>query len=147
MTTTMPYVYRVKAVEKVTDGDTYWLHLDVGFRNTLLAHLRLNGYDTPELNRGSAYEKEQGAIATEFVADWFTSRLAQFGSRVWVRTEKDPDNFGRWLATVWSEEEGEPNSDLGHALMANSLAVESPGGKVKWRDYYDTASTATVEEL
>lgn len=134
---TLPYVYRVRTIEKVTDGDTYWLHLDVGFRQTILAHLRLNDYDTPELRRGDDYEKAQARIATDVVGDWLTRNLAEPDTKVWARTEKDPDSFGRWLVILWFER-GDEVEWVHGVLLDQDLAVESPGGKVKWRDVHGT---------
>lgn len=121
------YVYRVESVEKVTDGDTFWLHLDVGFRQTQLTHIRLAGFDCPERNSGSAYEKERARDATEMAFIVLT------GWPIWVRTEKDPDNFGRWLGHIWAERlDGDVL--LGDTLRQSNLASVWP---TRWRDEFD----------
>jgi micrococcal nuclease len=44
-----PFVYRLKTVAKVVDGDTVDLDLDLGFSITLRQRVRLIGVDAPEL--------------------------------------------------------------------------------------------------
>ena len=122
---TPDYVYRVKAIEKVTDGDTYWLHLDVGFRQSQLTHLRLNGWDCPEMNRGTTFEKAEAIRARDVAADFLWD-----DSEIWCRTYKDPDNFGRWLCDLWTD-----FIDLGTYLSNEDLATRWP---TRWRDTYDT---------
>src|SRR5436190_1040162 len=105
--TTLPYVYRVTEVVKVTDGDTYWLRLDVGFRQSILIDCRLDGWDAPEMTRGTTYEKQQAVIAKQVATDWLISAIAvTAGKGLWIRTEKDPDDFGRWLGDLWVESGG-----------------------------------------
>lgn len=125
------YVYKAKDILKVTDGDTFWLYLNVGFYETHLTNIRLLDYDCPELNRGSAFEKERASVAkaitTEFLANGVLS-----GS-LYVRTEKDPDSFGRWLGEVWIETATSYRL-LGKALEELNLATVWP---TRWREVYD----------
>ena len=74
---TRPYIYRVTEVVKVTDGDTYWLRLDVGFRQTLLVNLRLLGYDCPERTRGSERERQLAKAATATAEQFFRFELEE----------------------------------------------------------------------
>lgn len=129
--TSQQYVYRVARVEKVTDGDTFWLHLDIGFRETLLIDCRLDGWDCPETNRGSDYEKQQAKAATALTTDFLTNPAAP----LWVRTEKDPDDFGRWLGDVWQETGDGTQTHLGDVLAAQQLASPWP---TRWHEMYDT---------
>ena len=131
--TSRQYVYRVTEVVKVTDGDTYWIKVDVGFRATVLVNIRLDGYDCPERNSGSLFEKNSAATATAFASLWLRDAL---GTGLWVRTEKDPDNFGRWLGDVWVEYDGDqwPERHLGAELRAQGLASIWP---TRWRQEFD----------
>lgn len=133
--TPQQYVYKVVEVAKVTDGDTYWLRLDVGFRQLLLINARLSGWDCPERFRGSTYEREMGSDALAFAGTWFR---AAAGLDIWVQTYKDPDNFGRWLTDVWASNQGVNVSDLGEYLAERQLAVPWPK---RWRDVHDQGST------
>lgn len=128
------YEFPVNTIEKITDGDTYWLHLDVGFRQSMLAHLRLNEWDTPELRRGSDYEKEQAKRAKKLVEGFMWNHLESEG--LWVRTYKDPDSFGRWLADVWGYD-SRGKVDLGQYLADMNLATPWP---TRWREEYDTTT-------
>jgi micrococcal nuclease len=47
MGTPEPFVYRLKALVKVVDGDTLDLELDLGFSLVLRQRVRLYGLDAP----------------------------------------------------------------------------------------------------
>jgi endonuclease YncB( thermonuclease family) len=124
------YVYRVTEVVKVTDGDTFWLRVDVGFRALVLAHTRLNGYDTPERNSRDPYEREAAALAAGHAAAFLHAALAD--GDLWVKTYKDPDSFGRWLGDVTSG-----GVLLGESLRAEGLASLWP---TRWREEFAATS-------
>lgn len=134
-----PWQFKVVGVEKITDGDTYWLRLDVGFRQTQLTHLRLLDYDTPELFRPqSDYERGEARRAKEVVEEWFLF-INDPSTTVVVRTENDPDSFGRWLGEFTAhKEDGElhVNGHLGRHLSNLMLASEWP---LRWREVFDEA--------
>ena len=136
MSTTKQYVYKVVAVERFVDGDTFWLRVDVGFREWVLIDCRLDGYDTAETHMGSDTEKAVGRLAASFTEDWLTGHLAS--DTVWVQTEKDPDSFGRWLGTVWYEAADGTAGHLGVALRALGYASVWP---TRWHEEYDPQST------
>ena len=98
------YVYRA-AVERVVDGDTVDVVVDVGFTTTRLERLRLRGVNTPE--RG-----EPGwAEATAFLRD-----LLPAGSPCVVRTYKArPETLGRYVADVWTA----PGDPVAAAIIAH----------------------------
>lgn len=100
MTVETAYDYRATIIRWV-DGDTVWLtawreeEFDFGFRARLKFRFehdlecRLYGIDTPE--RGQPRYKEASAAARE---------AAPIGTSVDLSTYKDPEKYGRWLATV-----------------------------------------------
>lgn len=118
----MDYTYRLGRVERVTDGDTFWVHLDVGFRTTVLAHCRLNAADCPELRGTDPVERAAGQEARDYVAEFLAWPCT-------VTTHKDPDSFGRWLVDVRRD----AGPDLATALTAAGLATYWP---TRWRDVY-----------
>ena len=121
------YVYKISSIERIVDGDTYDLHVDVGFHATFASRFRLRGWDTPELRRGSEFEKQSAVSATRFVERWFeVERLDQYR----IRTHKS-DSFGRWLCDIWRSGS---TSDLGEALHRADLATPWP---TRWRDVFD----------
>lgn len=93
------YDYAVDEVIRVVDADTFDLtvgwEVDHGFylkeRKRWTTRFRLYGFDAVESS------SETGHIATAFVIQWFEERKGL----VRVATHK-PDNFGRWLADVYS---------------------------------------------
>jgi endonuclease YncB( thermonuclease family) len=119
----MVYDYEVTEVVKVTDGDTYWLQVDVGFRETVLINVRLNGYDCPELHSSNIYERERANDAKEFATTWFQEHV-----KARVTTEKDPDSFGRWLGDVYCN-----GVHLGQELHQEGLATIWPK---RWHEEY-----------
>jgi endonuclease YncB( thermonuclease family) len=128
---TLPYVYQVVDIVKVSDADTYWLRLSVGFRQMILVNVRLLGYDGPERHRGSTREKNLAVVASVFAEAFLKSEQS-----LWVRTEPDPDSFGRWLGEIWREDNAGKKTFLGAELHEAGLASVWP---TRWSDEYDTA--------
>jgi micrococcal nuclease len=108
-----PFVYRVKAVVQVVDGDTVDLDLDLGFSLVLRQRVRLYGIDTPEVRTKDAAEKARGLEAKAFVQAWFAE-----AGEVRVRTTKE-EKFGRMLADCYRE--GRPT--LAEELLSRGLAT------------------------
>lgn len=80
-------------VDRVIDGDTYDIILDLGFYTTHTIRVRLKGVDTPEVFGKAA--SEAGKAASEYV-----KKLIE-GKRVIVQTYKNaPSTFNRWEADV-----------------------------------------------
>jgi micrococcal nuclease len=107
-----PFVYRLKAVAKVVDGDTVDLDLDLGFSITLRQRVRLYGIDAPEVRTKDPIEKAKGLASQAFVSQWF-----ERGGDVLVRTSKE-EKYGRMLADCYRE--GEPS--LCTELLERGLA-------------------------
>ena len=107
MSTPEPYVYRLKAVAKVVDGDTLDLDLDLGFSLVLRQRVRLLGLDAPEIrsNKDPA-EKAKGLESQAFVNQWF-SRPGE----VLVRTTKE-EKYGRMPADCYRAGEQSLCSEL-----------------------------------
>lgn len=112
----MSYEYRHVRVERVIDGDTLTLTIDLGNHVKWTDNFRLMGVDTPE--RGST-----GALlATDFVRDLLLDGVAR------VETHK-PDKFGRWLVDVYVPGEHGGEVHLNRLLVTEGLAKEYFGGK------------------
>lgn len=117
------YVYKATLLN-VVDGDTYDFYVDLGFNTYIKTRFRLHGYDTPERNRGSEFEKSTANEVTKYVQCWFNAR-----PHFYVRTYKS-DSFGRWLCDVFTD-----HDDLGAMLTEKQYASQWPN---KWREIYDT---------
>ena len=91
----MMYTYFVKSVDRVVDGDTIDISIDLGFDLTKKERVRLAGIDTPEKRTKDSKEKEMGYQATEFLE----MHLME-ATKLTVRTEKD-GKFGRMLGWLY----------------------------------------------
>ncbi len=114
--------YKVTALIRTVDGDTYDLtlekRLDFGFRlvedKRWSTRFRLLGVDTWELN------KVGGAAARDFAAAWIGQAI---GDDVLRGQTFKADNFGRWLIDLYRTDTGEHLSD---ALIAAGHGVSYP---------------------
>jgi micrococcal nuclease len=112
------YEYDAK-LERVVDGDTVWLVVDLGFRVSQRLELRLYGIDTPEL---------VGATRTAgLAAKSELLRLCSLGP-LRIRTYKAgvTDKYGRWLATLYVSVGGE-TLEINEQLVRTGFAVRYPG--------------------
>ena len=90
------FIYRIKAVTKVVDGDTVDCVFDLGFDVMFHSRVRLLGIDTPESRTSDPFEKLYGKAATEFLKKWLD------GGDVTIKTHKDGrGKFGRILGELW----------------------------------------------
>jgi micrococcal nuclease len=78
-----PYIYRVRQVHNVVDGDTIDVDIDLGFDISLAKRVRLAGIDTPESRTKDAYEKKLGLESK----DWLKHRL-EFAKDIVIKTEQ-----------------------------------------------------------
>lgn len=91
------YQYKAK-VDRVVDGDTLDLIIDLGFKITTHQRIRLAGIDTPETYnvKKDSDEYQKGKAATQFVE----SRLADNNNEVIIETTKLTGKFGRYIGTI-----------------------------------------------
>ena len=113
-------LFRYKArVVKVVDGDTVDVDIDLGFGITKRERVRLAGVNAPELHSKDAAEKSAAAASRQFAVDWVTAR-----GDVFLRTEKEHEKYGRYLAWV----EADDGSSLNDELVASGHGVPYRGG-------------------
>lgn len=107
-------VYRYRAYsERVVDGDTYQLRVDLGFRVALSIYGRLRGVDTPEMSTS------EGKAAKAYLETLLLPENAQPTSLV-VETYKDRMSFSRWIVDVWL-----PNGEsLAQHLISSGIGKE-----------------------
>jgi endonuclease YncB( thermonuclease family) len=102
-------------VRKITDGDTFRLHVSMPFGLAYTGNFRLHGIDTSEIfSPKDAAEKADGLLAKAFVQD----RLAIANNAVMIRTRRDDETFGRWVAEVFYYDETGTLCSLADALRA-----------------------------
>ena len=99
------FVYRVKAVSKVVDGDTIDCCFDLGFDVLFHSRVRLLGIDTPESRTRHKNEKVYGLLSKEALKSWV--HWAVMSDRDDIDIEiRCPEadsrgKFGRILGEVW----------------------------------------------
>ena len=93
------YLRRAR-LERVIDGDTVDLIIDLGWDLNIAERCRLLDIDTPEV-RGP--EREDGRRYREFVEQWFEKN-----SGFWVRSiNYKRGKYGRTIAEVYNEDMSE----------------------------------------
>ena len=117
-----PYVYRIKSVGRVVDGDTIDADIDLGFDISLTKRIRLAGIDTPESRTRDLEEKKLGLDAKY----WLKHRLHDADDIV-IRTEK-PDStekYGRIIGNLYINGE---DVSLNNQMIIEGYALEYDGG-------------------
>ena len=102
-------------VDRVVDGDTIDVTLDLGFDISYRGRIRFQGINAPESRTRDAVEKQAGLAAKRYVEDWVNG----LENRVIIQTSLDDrGKFGRILGRILNAE-GECLNDemvsLGHA--------------------------------
>ena len=105
------FVYRVSSLEKVVDGDTIDVTLDLGFDVCTRQRVRLLGIDTPESRTSDREEKKYGLLSKKKLKEWCLKAIASETDEIESELrcpEKDSrGKFGRILAEVWVSEDGQ----------------------------------------
>ena len=93
-----PYIYRVRQVIKVVDGDTIDVAIDLGFDISLTKRVRLSGVDTPESRTTDPKEKTLGLE----VKEWLKKKL-QDQTDIIIKTElpDSTEKYGRILGQLF----------------------------------------------
>lgn len=97
-----PWIRRAR-LERIVDGDTFWLTIDLGYATYARHSIRLLGVDTPEIFSGPPETRELGHAARDFAAAWFADHAGHTDDPDWpivLRSEKDKTTFGRYVADV-----------------------------------------------
>ncbi len=116
----MMYTYFVKSIDRIVDGDTIDISIDLGFDLTKKERVRLAGIDTPEKRTKDQKEKEMGYQATEFLE----MHLME-ATKLTVRTEKD-GKFGRMLG--WLYKTDEDTTSINQIMIDKGYAWAYDGG-------------------
>ena len=89
------YQYKIKKINRVIDGDTVDLDIDLGFGITLSHRVRLKGVNTAETRTLNLEEKQAGINARL----WLEKELSKRGE--WVIETTKEDKYGRILGTLY----------------------------------------------
>ncbi|KZL50505.1 MULTISPECIES: thermonuclease family protein [Cyanophyceae] len=102
------YIYRVKSVHKVVDGDTIDVDIDLGFDISVTKRVRLAGIDTPESRTKNKYEKKLGLESKE----WLKKQLEGVKS-ILIKTElpNSTEKYGRILGWLYINDDPKSVND------------------------------------
>ncbi len=110
------YQYKAK-VERVVDGDTMDIVIDLGFKITTNQRIRLAKINTPETYRvkKDSEEYQKGLAAKNFVIQ----RIEANNFEIKIETDKDTGKYGRYIAMIFlADSQKSLNDELvekGHA--------------------------------
>lgn len=92
------YQYKAK-VDKIIDGDTIDVIIDLGFKITTYQRIRLANINTPETYnvKRDSDEYQSGLASKQYVE----KRIAANNYEIKVETEKVPEKYGRYIGTIW----------------------------------------------
>ena len=118
-----PYIYRIKSVLKVVDGDTIDASIDLGFDISLSKRIRLAGIDAPESRTTNLKEKALGLESKE----WLKKSL-EGAKDILIKTEK-PDStekYGRIIGHLFINGQ---DTSLNNQMIDEGYALAYEGGK------------------
>jgi micrococcal nuclease len=92
------FEYYVKKVNKVVDGDTIDVDIDLGFDISFSSRVRLAGIDTPESRTTDKMEKALGLESKEYL-----KKAIDAAKTIVIKTEKmdSSEKYGRILGWVF----------------------------------------------
>jgi micrococcal nuclease len=120
-----PYIYRIRSIHKVVDGDTIDADIDLGFDISLTKRIRLAGIDTPESRTSDANEKKYGLESK----DWLKKRCEN-AKDILIKTElpDSTEKYGRIIGHLFIN--GEETS-LNNQMIVEGYAWNYDGGTKK----------------
>ena len=117
-----PYIYRIKSVTKVVDGDTIDADIDLGFDISLTKRIRFAGIDTPESRTTNVKEKAMGLESK----DWLKKAL-EGAKDILIKTElpDSTEKYGRIIGHLFIN--GQETS-LNNQMITSGYALAYDGG-------------------
>jgi len=131
------YEYRVKKVNKIVDGDTIDVDIDLGFAVSFTQRVRLAGIDTPESRTTNLKEKALGVEVKEKIKKEIAA-----AKDIVIKTEK-PDSsekYGRILGWLFLD---------GNTVSLNQQLIDQGyawtyGGGTKIKDFEELVTKRKV---
>ena len=129
------YNFRVTSIDRVLDGDTIDVTIDLGFDLYKKERVRVAGVDTPEKRTRDLEEKELGIDATNWLKDKLDGAIAGDDDLV-IRTELvgGVGKYGRLLG--WLYIGGDAESSLNEQMIDEGYAWAYDGG-TKQKNFED----------
>ena len=128
------YNFRVTKINKVLDGDTIDVTIDLGFDLYKKERVRIAGVDTPEKRTRNLEEKALGIDATNGLKDKLTETI-KGEDELTIRTELKGGvgKYGRLLGWLYV---GEDNVSLNEKMIEEGYAWSYDGG-TKQKNFED----------
>ena len=128
------YNFRVTKINKVLDGDTIDVTIDLGFDLYKKERVRIAGVDTPEKRTRNLEEKALGLDATNWLKDKLTETI-KGEDELTIRTELKGGvgKYGRLLGWLYV---GEDTISLNEAMITEGYAWSYDGG-TKQKNFED----------
>ena len=128
------YNFRVTKINRVIDGDTIDVTLDLGFSLTKKERVRIAGVDTPEKRTRNLEEKELGIDATNWLKDKIKDTLTG-DDELTIRTELvgGVGKYGRLLGWLYV---GDDDYSLNEQMITEGYAWPYDGG-TKQKNFED----------
>lgn len=95
------YEYKIISVNKVVDGDTVDVTIDLGFYTYIRHKVRIININSPEVNSKIEGDKVRAKQAKEFAEQWFNNHKPPY-LYVWT---KGWDKYGRMLGDFGTRED------------------------------------------
>ena len=126
------YNFRVTEINRVIDGDTIDVTIDLGFDLYKKERVRVAGVDTPEKRTRDLEEKALGIDATNWLKEKLESTLAG-DDQLSIRTELvgGVGKYGRLLGWLYV---GDENVSLNEQMITEGYAWAYDGG-TKQKDF------------
>ena len=120
------YNFRVISIDKVVDGDTIDVTIDLGFDLYKKERVRVAGVDTPEKRTRNLEEKELGLDATAWIKDKLEGAINGSDDLI-IRTELDGGvgKYGRLLGWCYI---GDASVSLNEKMIDEGYAWAYDGG-------------------
>jgi micrococcal nuclease len=127
------YNFRVTEINKVLDGDTIDVTIDLGFDLYKKERVRIAGVDTPEKRTRDLEEKELGIDATNWLKKKLEDTIAGEGDELTIRTELHGGvgKYGRLLGWLYINED---ELSLNEQMITEGYAWAYDGG-TKQKDF------------
>jgi micrococcal nuclease len=127
------YNFRVVTIDKVLDGDTIDVTIDLGFDLYKKERVRIAGVDTPEKRTRNLEEKALGIDATNWLKKKLEDTIAGDGDELTIRTELvgGMGKYGRLLGWLYINEE---TVSLNEQMIEEGYAWAYDGG-TKQKDF------------
>ena len=127
------YNFRVTEINRVLDGDTIDVTIDLGFDLYKKERVRVAGVDTPEKRTRDLEEKALGIDATNWLKKKLEDTIAGDGDELAIRTELvgGMGKYGRLLGWLYINED---TVSLNEQMITEGYAWEYDGG-TKQKDF------------